>query len=157
MYRHLQQLLLMLIEVKCHPAIFDSSHSRNWMMERGLMKRSIKVFLLLLGISLIICYGIYWSFYDISRLETGELIAEVESPTGEYTLKAYLVNGGATVSYAVRGELNYNIKNKSPKNIYWDYPIDEAVITWIDNEIVVINGHTIHVLNDIYDFRRDLR
>lgn len=119
------------------------------------MKRSIKVILLLLGISLLICYGIYWSFYDISRLETGELITEVTSPTGEYTLKAYLVNGGATVSYAVRGELNYNMKNKNPKNIYWDYPIDEAIITWIDDEIVVINGHTIHVLNEKYDFRRD--
>ena len=47
----------------------------------------------------------------MGRLPEGEYIAEATSPTGQYTVKAYVTNGGAT-SYAVRGELNYRKDRK---------------------------------------------
>jgi hypothetical protein len=98
---------------------------------------------------------IYWAFYDTNRLPAGDMITEVVSPNGDYTLKAYRVNGGATVSYSIRGELNYNASNKKPKNIYWNYREDEAKVEWIDDNTVVINGHSLNVLKDVYDWRRE--
>lgn len=91
----------------------------------------------------------------MNRLPKGELIEEVESPSGQYTIKAYRTNGGATVSYAIRGELNYNLSKKKPKNIYWNYREEYADIEWVDNDTVIINEHRIDVTKDRYDFRRD--
>lgn len=102
----------------------------------------------------LISYGIYWAFFDMNRLPKEELIAEVISPNGTYTLKAYLSDGGATTAFAVLGELNYNQENKTPKNIYWNYREDHADINWIDNDTVIINGHKLDVPNETFDFRR---
>ena len=77
-------------------------------------------------------YFIYWAFYDISRLPTGKLISEVQSPGGTYTIKSYLIDGGATTSYGISGELNFNIENKKPKNIYWEYRVENAAVEWLD-------------------------
>ncbi|WP_455662727.1 DUF5412 family protein, partial [Pradoshia sp.] len=60
---------------------------------------------------------------------------------------------GATTSYAVRGELVFNESGKA-KNIYWDDREDTANITWTDNDTAEINGHSLDVLNDTYDFRQ---
>ena len=106
----------------------------------------------LLFVSLI-GYGVYWAFVDMNRLPTGEYLTEETSPNGKYTLKAYVTNGGATTSYAVRGELVFNKKSNKTKNIYWNYREDTANITWKDNNTVVINGHTLNVPNDKFDFR----
>ena len=53
----------------------------------------IVISLILLGL---IGYAVYWAFYDMNRLPKGEYLTEETSPDGTYTLKAYLVNGGAT-------------------------------------------------------------
>ena len=90
----------------------------------------------------------------MSRLPEGELISEVQSPNGTYTVKAYLTNGGATTPYAIRGELNFNTVNKKPKNIYWNYREDKAIIEWIDDDTVLINGHELDLPNEKFDFRR---
>jgi hypothetical protein len=37
------------------------------------------------------------------------------------------INGVATTSYAIRGELNYNKKRKKPSNIYWNYREDKGI------------------------------
>lgn len=121
-------------------------------MEVLLLKKKILVWLIC--IILFLTYGVYWAFYSMSRLPKGELINEVKSPNGTYTVKAYLANGGATVSYAIRGELNFNRANKRPKNIYWNYREDKAIIEWIDDNTVIINGHELDVLREKYDFRR---
>ena len=113
-------------------------------------KRFILTFLIL-GI---IGYGIYWAFFDMSRLPKGDLISKVDSPNGTYTIKAYVTNGGATTDFSVRGELNFNKENRKPKNIYWNYHEDKAIIVWSDNHTVIINGHKLTVPNDVYDFRR---
>jgi hypothetical protein len=98
-------------------------------------------------------YGVYWAFFDLNRLPTGEYLTEETSPDGTYTLKAYVTNGGATTSYSVRGELVFNKRNNKAKNIYWNYREDTANITWTDNDTVVINGHSLNVPNDKFDFR----
>lgn len=86
-------------------------------MKRKNGKLSIlrKMLIVLCTIVIIIGILIYLAFYDMGRLGKGTLISEVTSPYQTYTLKAYLVNGGATVSYSIRGELNYNESKKTLK------------------------------------------
>jgi len=117
-------------------------------------KKALK-FLLISSLLLVglIGYGVYWAFFDMNRLPTGDYLTEETSPDGTYTLKAYVTNGGATTSYAVRGELVFNNKNNKTKNIYWNYREEIANIEWKDNDTVVINGHTLNVPNDKFDFR----
>ena len=98
-------------------------------------------------------YGIFWALFDMSRLPTGDYLTEETSPNGKYTLKAYLVNSGATTSYSIRGELVYNHHKNKTKTIYWNSKEDNARLEWVDNNTVVINGHSLHVPKDKYDFR----
>lgn len=108
------------------------------------------VFLLFAGL---LAYGVYWAFYDMKRLPTGEYLTESTSPDGKYTIKAYLTNGGATVSYGIRGELVLHEKKDKTKNIYWNYREETADIQWIDKDTAVINGHTLHVPQEKFDYR----
>lgn len=89
----------------------------------------------------------------MSSLPTGEFLTEETSPDGNYTLKAYLANGGATTAYAIRGELVFNTSKGQTKNIYWNYRESTAEIEWKDNYTVMINGHTLNVPSEKYDFR----
>ena len=98
-------------------------------------------------------YGIYWAFFDMNRLPTGEFLTEETSPDGKYTVKAYITNGGATTSYAVRVELIINGREKT-KNIYWNEKEEAVVIHWIDHHTVEINEHLLDVTKDRFDFRR---
>lgn len=91
----------------------------------------------------------------MNRLPKGELISEVQSSNGTYTIKMYLTNGGATTAFAIRGELNYNNKNRRPTNIYWNYREEEAIIKWVDDKTVIINGHELDVRHERFDFRRN--
>ncbi|HDX9590471.1 TPA: DUF5412 domain-containing protein [Bacillus pseudomycoides] len=117
-------------------------------------KKTLKIFLFgsLFFVGLI-GYGVYWAFFDMNRLPTGDYLTEETSPDGNYTIKAYLTNGGATTSFAIRGELVFNNRKNKVKNIYWNYREETANIEWIDNDTVVINGKTLNVPNDKFDFR----
>ncbi len=75
-----------------------------------------------------------------------------ESPTGEYRINIYLCDGGATVDFSIRGELLTKATGVR-RNIYWNYHERDASVNWIDDETVNINGHTLNIHNDIYDFR----
>lgn len=125
-------------------------------IKRAKKKALIVISLFPLFFIALISYGFYWAFFDMNRLPKQELIAEVKSPDGAYTVKAYLANGGATTSFAVLGELNFNNDKRRPKNIYWNYREDYADIKWIDNNTVTINGHKLDVPYQTFDFRRDL-
>ena len=116
-----------------------------------LLKAFFIVGLLVVGL---VGYGVYWAFFDMNRLPTGEYLTEETSPNGEYTLKAYVTNGGATTSYSVRGELIFNDEDFKTKNIYWNYREDNANISWSDNNTVIINGQTLDVTKEKFDFRR---
>lgn len=97
-------------------------------------------------------YGVYWVFFDWSRFKQ-ERITESISPEGKYTVNAYLYNGGATTSYVVLGELVFNEENKKSKKIYWQYKEEKAVIEWIDDDTVLINGVQLELPHETYDYR----
>lgn len=120
-------------------------------MRKNLLKVFIIVGLLIGGL---VGYGVYWAFFDMKRLPTGEYLTEETSPNGKYTLKAYVTNGGATTSYSVRGELVFNDKENKTKNIYWNDREESANISWTDNNTVIINGHPLDVTKEKFDFRR---
>jgi hypothetical protein len=117
-------------------------------------KKRLKGFAIVgLVVVLLLGYGVYWAFFDMNRLPTGEYLTEETSPDGKYTLKAYVTNGGATTAYSVRGELVVNDKNAKVKNIYWNYREEAADISWQDNDTVIINGHSLDVPREKFDFR----
>lgn len=105
---------------------------------------------------MLLTHRVYWFGFSMStsRLPKGELMSEVQFPDGRYTIKTYLTNGGATTSYGIRGELNFNNSTKKPKNIYWDYRIEEAEIEWMDDDVVIINGIRLKVPYEKFDWRR---
>jgi hypothetical protein len=119
--------------------------------------KKVVVISLVIGLVFVglIGYGVYWAFFDMSRLPTGEYLTEETSPDGTYTLKAYVTNGGATTSYAIRGELVFNDRNNKTKNIYWNYREETADIVWKDDDTVEINGHILDVPDDTFDFRNE--
>ncbi|WP_420488240.1 DUF5412 domain-containing protein [Gottfriedia acidiceleris] len=127
-------------------------NKKNWQKRRRLSFKiliSVSVlFLVLIG------YGVYWVFFDMNRLPKGDYLTEEKSPNGNYTIKAFVTNGGATTGYAVRGELVYN-KEKKSNTVYWNYRESAADIEWIDNDTVVINGHTLNIPDDKFDFRHN--
>ncbi|WP_032121137.1 DUF5412 family protein [Clostridium amazonitimonense] len=92
---------------------------------------------------------------NMSNLPKGEYLSNSTSPNGAYTIRTYLCNGGATVDYAVRGELIINNKNKKARNIYWEYKINVSEITWDSDDTVKINGHKINLPRGKYDWRED--
>lgn len=114
-----------------------------------ILKIFLVVGLLLIGI---IGYGVYWAFFDMNRLPTGEYITEETSPNGTYTLKAY-VSSPSLSADTVRGELIFNERNGKTKNIYWNYRESTAKIERIDDDTVVINGHRLNVPKEKFDFR----
>lgn len=120
-------------------------------MERKKAIKFVAIYTVILV--MIISAIIYFLFFSMARLPEGEFLSESKSADGKYTIKTYLCNGGATVDYAVRGELL--IDNKKAKNIYWDYQVDKADINWEDNNTVIINGKTIELPNGKYDWRND--
>ena len=83
-----------------------------------------------------------------------ELITKTVSKDGKYTIEAYLVNGGATVDWAVRCYLKTN-NRLGKKMIYNDYHIDSATMSWEDDDTININGHTIDLPDGKFDFRYD--
>ncbi len=93
-------------------------------------------------------------FRGMNSLPKGKFINSYDSPTLNYTINIYLCDGGATTDFSIRGEL-VNNQNKSRKTIYWNYHEQEAYVEWIDEETVVINNHTLNVLEDVYDFRNE--
>ena len=117
------------------------------------LKKIVKIALIISFLFIgFVGYGIYWAFFDMNRLPTGEYLTEETSPDGTYTLKAY-VSVKSLSSDAVRGELVFNERNGKTKNIYWNYRESTAKIEWLDNKTVVINGHTLEVPNEKFDFR----
>ena len=117
-------------------------------------KKTIRIILVIAAVvTSILSFTIYHFFFDINAIEPGEKMFDSTSPSGDYTITAYLNNGGATTDFAVLCVLNEGAKRK---NIYWNYPCDSVVIKWIDNDTVSINGVILEDINkDCYDWRRE--
>jgi len=70
-----------------------------------------------------------------------ELVKSYDSPTGTYTVNFYLIDGGATTSWAVEAKVTDNSGSKdNEKTIYYRYGTDETRLEWLDEHTVVING-----------------
>ena len=89
----------------------------------------------------------------LNNLPEGELQNVYTSADNKYEISIYLVNGGATVDYAIRGELK-DLDTGKTKNIYWNYHEDKADVVWIDKNTVSINNHILCLPDDTYDFRK---
>ena len=118
------------------------------------MKKVLKAIILIFLVVIVGAYSIHWAFFDIQRIDGQELIKEVVSPDGKYTISAYLNNGGATTDYAVLCSVKNN-ENEKKKNIYWNYHCTEAKIEWNDEDTVTINGVELNIDKDIYDYRNN--
>lgn len=103
-------------------------------------------------ISIVIIYLIYNFFYSLNSLPKGDLLESIKSPTNEYVINSYLVRNSLSAD-AIRVEL-INNKTLKRKNIYWWYPESTADIKWINEDIVEINGHTLNIYKDRYDWRK---
>ena len=112
------------------------------------MKRTIRFSLLV-----VIIVTLLLTSCSMENLPQGELINEVRSPSGEKVLKVYLVDGGATVDYAIRCEVCADDGLK--RTIYWNYHEEDAIVEWITDDTVSINGHRINVLTGKYDWRME--
>ncbi|MGQ9557531.1 MAG: DUF5412 family protein [Desulfurispora sp.] len=104
--------------------------------------------------TIFICTLTYFAFFSMNRLPEGRFIKQIISPDGKYVINFYLVNGGATTSYSIRGELLSN-RNREKKNIYWEYRTDSVNAEWLDEKTVLINGHRLNIPSDVYDWRRE--
>lgn len=124
--------------------------------KKKVFKITLRVFLLgFFIVAGLFGYALYLLFFDMNGLPTGEFLTEETSPDGSYTLRAYVTNGGATTSYAIRGELVMNHKNNKTKNIYWNHREETADISRVDDDTVIINGYSLDVPNEKFDFRNE--
>ena len=120
---------------------------RKWVIPLAI---TLCCFIAIIGL---ITYGVYWAFFDIQRIDGQEVITICESPDSSYTVTAYLNSGGATTAFSVLGTVRNN-KTEREHNIYWNYRCTTANINWVDDNTVNINGVTLDVRKDIYDYRR---
>ncbi|OCB01081.1 DUF5412 family protein [Clostridium beijerinckii] len=122
-------------------------------MQQKTKKRFIIICIIIATMVYGIVYAINWAFFDIQRINGQEVLNNLTSPKGIYTVTTYLNNGGATTNFAVLGVLRNN-KNGETKNIYWQYPCNKADMEWLNDEKIKINNIEINVKNQIYDYRR---
>ena len=113
------------------------------------MKRFLCVIVACLLLSFSAC-----GMIGMKNLPEGEWMDSVTSPDGTYQIRAYLVNGGATVAWAVRCEV-VTISTGKARNLYWEYRCNTAEIRWVDEVTVEINGIQLDVRKDSYDWRNN--
>ncbi len=98
--------------------------------------------------------------------------ASKESPDGTYLIELYTVGenkesaGEINETYYAYGRLFYNpttnadgTKNWSKEQsqiIYYEKGSKEGLLDWIDNKTAIINGVTLDVTKEKYDYRRKL-
>lgn len=111
------------------------------------MKKAFGFLFVLLLCSLLV------SCYSMEKLPKGELLNTYPSPNEEHQINIYLCDGGATTDWSIRGEL-VECQTQISKNIYWCYHEKDADVQWVDNETVMINGRSLNIHSDVYDWRK---
>lgn len=106
------------------------------------------------GIATLICLFFIIIFIGIAFIFgidtcSKDLMESIKSPNGEYTIKTYLRNCGATVDFEVVADLCD--KNDKCKNIYSGYHESVSFVYWIDNDNVFINQKTLNIHKDKYN------
>jgi hypothetical protein len=89
----------------------------------------------------------------MERLPGGKLIASSNSPSGQYSVKAYLSSGGATTNWTVKGVVQNN-STHNKRVIYWAEALSAKII-WRNETNVIINRKEINVINGSFDYRHD--
>lgn len=112
------------------------------------MKNVLLVLQFIIIMLLSSCY-----FFSMNALPKGKFVEKYNSPNNHYTLNIYLDNGGATVDFAIRGELVDNQKH-TKKNIYWAYHESSANVDWLNDYTVDINNIVLDVRKEVYDYRQ---
>lgn len=97
--------------------------------------------------------SVLFIYHQATTLPTGELIHTSSSPNGNYTILAYLCDGGATTDQAIRAEV-LDAASGKVRNIYWQYHAYDAEITWLSDTVVRINEVELDVRTDYYDYRK---
>ena len=116
-------------------------------MKKGVT--AVAVALVVLTLSIL---GYWYFFASMLHLPSGEKIESCASPYSGAVLEVYRVRGSATVDDAIRACVVF--ENGKQKNIYWNYHESEADVQWLDGETVQINGNTLNIHHDVFDFRR---
>lgn len=91
----------------------------------------------------------------IQGVPKGDLVAESLSPNKNYQLRLYELGGEATVDFGRIGEIEYLDKDVN-KVIYFNYHENKNHIKWLSGTIVNINGKTLDVRQDVYNYKRNL-
>lgn len=116
------------------------------------MKKLFPVLAVVCLVVLLLC-GAHWYFFSsMLHLPQGEHLTTYVSPYSDARLEIYLVDGGATTDYAIRGCAVF--ENGKKKNIYWNYHESEADVQWLDADTVQINGIRLNIRTDVYDYRK---
>lgn len=117
------------------------------------MVKRFVMFLLCLIVIIALILILAYVFFSYRIPNGGELIDQVTSPNGEYTVEAYLMHNSLSAD-AIRCDVVMNESESNYKRtIYWNYPCDYADIIWGYDDSVIINGMEINVKNGRYDFR----
>ncbi len=82
-----------------------------------------------------------------------EPLAQADSPDGRWRAEAYLVNGGATTAYGVRVYARERTGLQRIRRIYWQYPETDVRLVWLNSGTIEVNGVTLDVRHDAYDYR----
>ena len=109
-----------------------------------------KVILVVWLVVIALFFGYIHFFTGMGSLPEGELMGAWPSPAGTHTVNAYLCRGNATTADAVRAEV---VTGAKKRNIYWQYREDTCDCRWLDEDVISINGVTLNVLKDTYDWR----
>lgn len=92
-------------------------------------------------------------FGSMHFLPKGRLLFSSTSPEKEYEIHVYLSEKSLSAD-AVRCEVKNRATGKT-RNIYWEYRKSDAEVEWIEETVVSINGRTLNILTDSYDWRKD--
>lgn len=90
---------------------------------------------------------------DLSDVPKGEFLFSSLSPSSNYTVQMYLVDCGNTLGRGVRGEV-IDMQTGQSRNIYWDLGEPNVIVGWLDEHVVDINGKSLNILTDTYDWRK---
>ncbi len=118
-------------------------------------KKEIKMALLLV-LSFVVLFAIIISLLffqqcNMENIDGGEFIESISSPNNDYLLNAYFIDGGPISGDGIRVEL-VNKKTNRTKNIYYDYPVSNVSMEWIDDHTVKINDYTMNIYKDTYNW-----
>ncbi|MED9970052.1 MAG: DUF5412 family protein [Ruminococcus sp.] len=111
-------------------------------MKKSLLSSAIIILILLL------------SGCGMGFLPKGDYLKSSVSPNGTYKVNAYVCNGGATIDFSVRCEVE-TIENQQVRNIYWQYHKSDVEIEWRSDFVVKIDEIELDVTKDSYDWRNN--